>query len=75
MNRVTSGVAHFRGLAPGQRSYEETSQRWRAVEDAVWSGLTGPRIEPQTSRTDSNVLNNSANQTVGEVEAHGLSAS
>ena len=24
--RVTSGGAHLRGLAPGQRSYEETSQ-------------------------------------------------
>ena len=33
--RVTSGGAHLRGLAPGLRSSEETSQRWRAVGDTV----------------------------------------
>ena len=33
--RVTSGGAHLRGLAPGLHSSEETSQRWRAVGDAV----------------------------------------
>ena len=49
---VTSGGAHLRGLAPGQYSSEETSQRWLAVGDSV-SNLTGPRIEPQVSRTDS----------------------
>ena len=49
--RVTSGGAHLRGLAPGQHSSEETSQRRRVVGDTV--NLTGPRIEPQTSRTDS----------------------
>ena len=32
--RVTSGGAHLRGLAPGQHSTEETSQRWRVVEDS-----------------------------------------
>ena len=46
--RVTSCGAHLRGLAPGQHSSEETSQRWRLGVD-----LTGPRIKPQTSRTDS----------------------
>ena len=50
--RVTSCGAHLRGLAPGQHSSEETSQRWRVVGDAV-PILTGPGIEPQTSRTDS----------------------
>ena len=33
--RVTSGGAHLRGLASGQHSSEETSQRWRAVGDTV----------------------------------------
>ena len=37
--RVTSG-----DLAPGQRSYEETPQRWRAVGDTV-SDLTELGIE------------------------------
>ena len=27
--RVTSGGGHFCGLAPGQHSFKETSQRWR----------------------------------------------
>ena len=27
--------AQLSGLAPGQQSYEETSQRWRAVNDTV----------------------------------------
>ena len=52
-----SSGAHFRGLALGQRTPELTSQRWQAVGDNV-SDLTGPGIEPQTSRTDSNLLNN-----------------
>ena len=50
--RVTSGGAHLCGLAPGLHSSEETSQRWRAVGDTV-ADLTGPRIEPQTSRSES----------------------
>ena len=53
--RVTRGWAHVRGLAPGQNIFEETSQRWRAVDDPV-SDLTDPVFEPQTSRADSNVL-------------------
>ena len=48
--RVTSGGVHLRGLAPGQHSFEETSQRWRVVGDTA-SDLTGPGREPQTSRT------------------------
>ena len=32
---VTSGRAHLRGLASGQHSSEETSQRWRAGGDTV----------------------------------------
>ena len=50
-----SGGVHFRGLAPGQHSSEKMSQRWRVVSDTE-SNLTGPEIEPKTSRTDSNVL-------------------
>ena len=33
--RVTSCGAHLRGLAPGQHSSEETSQRWQVVGDTV----------------------------------------
>ena len=54
-NQETTGGAHLRGLAPGQRSSEETSQRWRAVGD-IESNLTGQRIEPHTSRTDSDAF-------------------
>ena len=32
---VTRGGIHLRGLAPGQRSSEGTSQRWRAVGDSA----------------------------------------
>ena len=52
MKRVTRGGAHLHDLAHGQHSVEEVSQRWRAVGGTV-SNLTGPRIEPQTSRSDS----------------------
>ena len=57
--RVTIGGAHFRGLAPGQPSFEETSQRWWSVAD-----LTDPGIEPHTYRTDCNVLSNWTNRPV-----------
>ena len=53
-NRVKSDGANFRGLAPGQHSSEETSQRWRAVDDTVFN-LTDLGIEPHTSRIDGNV--------------------
>ena len=53
--RVTSGGAHLRDLVPGQHSCEATSQRWRDVGDTV-SSLTGSGIEPQTFRTDSDML-------------------
>ena len=43
---------HLCDLTPGQHSFEETSQRWRTVDDTV-SDLTGPVIKPQASRTDS----------------------
>ena len=33
--RVTSGGAHLCGLGLEQNSFEETSQRWRAVDDTV----------------------------------------
>ena len=54
--RVTSGGAHLSGLAPGQHSSEEMSQRWRAVGDSA-SDLTSPRFEPKTSRANSDVFN------------------
>ena len=50
---VTSGEAHLRDLAPGQHSFEETSQRCRTVGDTVFD-LTHPGIEPQNSLIDSN---------------------
>ena len=49
--RVTSCGAHLRGLAPGQHTSEESSQRWRVVGDTA--DLTDRGIESQTSRTDS----------------------
>ena len=45
--RVTGGKAHLRGVALGQHSSEETSQRWRAVDDTA-SDLTSLEIEPRT---------------------------
>ena len=53
--RVTGGGGHLSGLAPGQHSSEEISQRWRAVGNTVYD-LTGPGMEPQTSSADSDVL-------------------
>ena len=43
-NRVTSGGAHLRCSAPGQHNSKETSQRWRAVGDAL-SDLIGLGIK------------------------------
>ena len=45
-NVVASGRARPRGLAPGQRSSKETSQRWRAVGDNVpiWPGNQTPDL-------------------------------
>ena len=59
--RVTSGGAHLRGLSPGQRNFDQTSQRWRAVGDNA-SDLTDPEIEPMTSRANSDVINQYANR-------------
>ena len=42
-------------LVPGQHSFEESSQRWRAVSDIV-SDLTCPVIEPQICRSGSSVF-------------------
>ena len=48
--RVTSGEIHLRGLAPGQRSSEETSQRWRAVATLFSIWLTrGSNPKPTAS--------------------------
>ena len=42
---------HFRVIAPGNTvPFEEMWQRWRAVRNTE-SDLTGPRLEPQTSRS------------------------
>ena len=46
LKRITSAGAHLRDLTPGQHSFEETLQRWRAVGDIV-SDLIGPRSEPK----------------------------
>ena len=53
--RVTSGGAHLRGLAPGQYSFEETSERWRVIGDTA-SDLPGPGNRTPTSRTDSIIV-------------------
>ena len=47
---MTSSEARLRGLAPGQHSSRETSQRWRAVVDTV-SDLTEPVIELESFTT------------------------
>ena len=46
--RETSCGANLRGLAPGQHSFEETSQRWRAVGDTVPIGPTRDLISNST---------------------------
>ena len=48
--RVTSGRARLRGLAPGQHSSEEMSQRRRAVGDSV-SNLADPESNPRQPKT------------------------
>ena len=54
-NVVASGGAGPRGLAPGQRSSKETSQRLGAVGYTV-SDLTGLGIKSQTFRIDSEII-------------------
>ena len=67
IEKCTRGGVHFRGLGPGQRSFEVRKNI--AVVASPWrhcvrfdrfkmrtTDLTGSRGEPQTSRTDSNVL-------------------
>ena len=46
--RVTSGGTYLRGLAPGQHSFEEMSQRWRAKRWrlCVCFDKPGNRIQP-----------------------------
>ena len=46
-------------LAPRRHSFEDTSQRWRAVGYTVLD-LTGLEIEPQAFRIDSVIFNNCA---------------
>ena len=48
--RVTSGGDHLRDLACGQHSFEEASQRRRAVGDTVFD-LIGQVTEPKTLTT------------------------
>ena len=36
LKRVTSGGIHFRCLAPGQHSSEETLKQWRADDDTAF---------------------------------------
>ena len=52
---VTSGGIHLRGLAPGQHSSEKISLEWLVIGETL-SDLSGLGIEPQTSRTNSDVL-------------------
>ena len=55
--------ARFQSFTPGQHNSKETSQRWQIVGATV-SDLTGPGIEPQTSRADSRVFTNCVNRLV-----------
>ena len=54
LKRATRGGAPLRGLAPGQHSIEESTQRWRAAGD---TDLTDPVIKPQMCRTVCDVFN------------------
>ena len=54
-NVVANGETRPRGLAPGQRSSKETSQRLRAVGYTV-SDLTDLGIESHTFRIDSEIF-------------------
>ena len=65
---VTSGGVHLCDLAPGRRSFEDTSLRWRAVGDSV-PDLTGLGIEPKTSCTDSGVKYK-ANRPLHIIDCH-----
>ena len=65
--RVTNGGAHLRGLAPEQRSTEETSQRRRVVGETLFD-LTGLRIEPMISCADSDDVNFYVNRPVQVID-------
>ena len=67
LKRITSGGIHLRGLALGQHSSEETLQRCPAVGDTA-SDLTGPGIEPHTSRADSDALTRSSRHSTAKSE-------
>ena len=61
--RVTSSGARFHRWAPRQLSFEvrRTQPRRRVPGDTV-SDLTSPGCEPQTSRTDSDVVTTKSNK-------------
>ena len=58
--RATSGEAHLRGLAPGQRCSEKISQRWRAVGDIV-TYLSSRKLSPTPTLIDNDVTNHDVN--------------
>ena len=58
---VTSGGAHLARSELGQRSSEKSNG---AEPLATVSDLTGPAIEPKTSRVDSDVSNHYSNSPV-----------
>ena len=64
-NRVTSGVAHFRGLAPGRSSFEETPLPWRSVGDTDQFDLSV--IDPKTFRTETDVFTLCADRQIREL--------
>ena len=59
--RATSGGAHLLGLAPGNTA---PKKRRSNGEPLMATDLTDPGIEPETFRTDSDVLNDYANRPV-----------
>ena len=59
--RVTSSEVHLRGLASGQHSFNEISQRWRAAGDTVLD-LTSLGTKPQTSHTNNDIFHNCTNR-------------
>ena len=56
LKRVTSGGVYLRGLAADLHSSEETSQRWRVIDDTM-PNLNGPGNRIPNLCADSDVFN------------------
>ena len=66
MKRTTSGRAHLRGIAAGQHSFEEMSQRWRAFGHTA-SDFTVSEIERRPPHQQLCTYNRYTEQSVAHV--------